>query len=121
MAQLDRNRAVGCRHPAKKATYSSEVLALTVDMAKNVALGILAGVLVLGFLAIKITKSVTQKAISLLLTAGVVLGVWTQRANLSSCADKVKAQTEAGGLPDTTCTFFGTDVKLALPDSLRLP
>lgn len=97
------------------------MLAMTVDSAKNIALLVLAGVLIVGILAVKITKSVTQKAITLLLTAGIVLGVWTQRANLSTCADKVKAQAAAGSVPDTSCTFFGTDVKLALPSSITTP
>ena len=90
-----------CPDSGREATYSSHVLAMTVDSAKNIALLVLAGVLIVGILAVKITKSVTQKAITLLLTAGIVLGVWTQRANLSTCADKVKAQAAAGSVPDT--------------------
>jgi protein-S-isoprenylcysteine O-methyltransferase Ste14 len=93
------------------------VLALTVDSAKNIALLVLAGVLVVGFLAFKITNSVTQKAMSLLLTMGVLLGVWTQRSNVSSCADKVRAQAASGSDPDTTCTFFGTEIDISV-DSL---
>lgn len=103
-----------CSDSGQSVTYSDFVLALTVESAKNVGLLVLAGVLVVGILAVKLMRSVTQKAISLLLTAGIVLGVWTQRANLSDCADQVKSQAAAGTVPSTTCTFFGTQVELSL-------
>lgn len=109
-----RHRPLACPDSVRGVTYSDRVLALTVDTAKNVALIVLAGVLLVGFLVVKLMRSVTQKAISLVLTLGVVLGVWTQRANLSECADKVTAQATAGAVPSTTCTFFGTEVDLSL-------
>lgn len=91
------------------------MLAVTVETAKNISLGVLVGLLLLGYLAVKITKSVTQKAFTLLITAGIALGVWTQRANVAECADKVRDQALAGGVPATSCRFFGSDVEISIP------
>lgn len=102
-------------------TYSNGVLALTADMVKNASLGGLVVLVLFGLLAVKIMQSVTQKLISLAITAALLFGVWTQRANVSDCADQVKtqaqAQTQAGQVPsvDATCHFFGKDVNVKLP------
>ncbi len=91
------------------------MLALTVEMAKNLSIGVLVGLLLIGYLAVKITKSVTQKAVTMLIVLGVGLGVWTQRANVSECAEKVTNQAAAGSLPSTSCRFFGSDVDISVP------
>lgn len=84
-------------------------------MAKNISIGVLVGLLLVGYLVVKITKSVTQKAITLLLVFGIGLGVWTQRTNVADCADKVQDQAAAGSAPSTDCRFFGSDVEISLP------
>lgn len=87
---------------------------MSVDMAKNVGLAVLAAVLLLGGLAVKLTKTVTHKAISLVVMLCLGLGVWTQRANVADCVDKVKAEAERDPLavPSASCTFFGKEVDL---------
>ncbi len=85
-------------------------------MAKNIGLGVLAAILLLGGLALKVTKTVTHKAISVVVMICLGLGVWTQRANVADCVDKVKAEAERDPLavPSATCTFFGKEVDLNL-------
>jgi hypothetical protein len=90
--------------------YGDGVLALTLGQAKTLAIVIVL-VLVVGAIAsFFVAKQITQKIV-----AGVIFGllavlVWTQRASLDECADKVKA----GGLRgDTTCSFFGREIEIA--------
>ena len=56
-------------------------------------------------------KSVAQKvAVALVLGLLAVL-VWTQRASLDDCANRVKAD-RAAAPADTTCTFLGQDITI---------
>ncbi len=82
------------------------MIALTVDTAKNIAILVLAAVLVAGVLAVKITKTVTQKAVAVVIVLCIGLGVWTQRTNVTDCAEQVRSGQESS----TTCTFFGQEV-----------
>jgi hypothetical protein len=91
------------------------VLALTVDAAKNAAIVILLGLLVLGVIVVRFTKTVASKAITLLVVAGVALGVWTQRASMADCASKVKDAAVGTGKPTTNCRFFGAEVDVSVP------
>ena len=45
-----------------------------------------------------------------LFLALLALLVWTQRSSLDECADKVR---EGGLRVDTTCSFFGRDIKIS--------
>lgn len=88
------------------------MLALTLDQAKGAALVVVV-LLVLGAVASALLmKTLTQKAALAIILILVALLVWTQRASLEECADKVKA---AGFSGDTTCTFLGNDIKISAP------
>lgn len=86
------------------------MLALTLDQASTIAAVVVGGLVVLAVIAAWVMKEVTQK-----ITLAVILGllavlVWTQRASLQECADKV----QAGGVNvDTTCSFFGRDIEIS--------
>ena len=55
------------------------LLALTLETAKNIAIVVILGLIVIAFLVAKYVGSVAVKAITILVLGGVVLGVWTQR------------------------------------------
>jgi hypothetical protein len=80
------------------------MLALTVDAAKNVAVAVTIGFVVLALVAASAIKNVTYKIVTSLLMAGLALGVWTQRSHLQDCAQAVRVNGA------TTCRFFGSDV-----------
>jgi hypothetical protein len=87
--------------------------ALTLETAKStgkaVAVGLIALMLLMGF----VVKNVTVKLISILIIGGLAFGVWTQRSALQDCAKKVRAEGVTTGV---SCSFLGTDVKVsALP------
>jgi len=88
------------------------VLALDVDAAKNLAIVLVIGFVLLVLVAGIVIKNITMKLLSMLLMIGLALGVWTQRQSLQDCADNVKAKAQVGDFTATTCHFFGKDVNV---------
>lgn len=88
------------------------MLALTLEQAKTIGIG-LAGLFVVGavlslWLVTKILKKLLLVVV-LMVLAGVV---WSQRASLEDCADRVEAEGRTA-----TCTFFGRDVTIDRNDA----
>lgn len=97
------------------------VLALTLDSAKNIAIG-LAAVFAIGSIgAAWIMKTIVQKVATALVLAILAFAVWSQRTSLQDCADKVQDAFERSGttvsLGDTDCSFFGTTITISDPRS----
>ena len=90
------------------------MLALTTDGAKNIGLVAIVVFLALGLVSMLIVKAVVGKVIGLVVFAGVAALLAGQRSSISHCADKVTktAQTSPGRLVDTSCRFFGVDVRV---------
>jgi threonine/homoserine/homoserine lactone efflux protein len=86
------------------------MFALTLATAKNIAIGIVAGLVVISLITAKVVANVTKKIIVVVVLVGLAVLVWTQRQSLQSCADKVRA-----GSGEATCSFFGTDVTINAP------
>lgn len=93
------------------------MLALTLGQAKNLALAI-AVLLVLGAIASAwVMKTIMQKVALVVILGLLAVLVWSQRASLDECADKVRqagATAASTRAIDTTCSFFGRDVQIAL-------
>lgn len=92
------------------------MLAINLQAAKNLAIFITIGFVVLSLVMGMVVKNVMAKLIMVLLMLGLALGVWTQRKALDTCADTVKADLAAGSDNGTTCTFFGTQIEIPLID-----
>ena len=86
---------------------------LSVDSAKNLAVGAVVVFLVMALASAWVVKHAVAKLISVVLMAGLALGAWTQRTNLENCVDRAQPALEVGA--DVTCTFFGTEVQLPIP------
>lgn len=86
------------------------MLALTVDSARHLAVAIVVVFVVLAVTSATAIANVTAKIVTMLIMAGFALGVWTQRANLTDCAELAKAKATTGDTSPTTCTFFGVEV-----------
>lgn len=87
--------------------------ALSLESAKTIA--IVVAVIFVGFAVISawVIKNVTMKIVSIVLLAGLGLGVWTQRTNLQECADSAKAKVQAGiSAGSIRCEFFGAEVSV---------
>lgn len=89
------------------------VLALTLGQAKAIAV-VLAAVLVIGaVVSAWVMKTVVQKLAAVLLLVLLALVVWSQRASLQDCADRVRDDVSLNRTSvDTTCTFLGRDVPI---------
>ncbi len=89
--------------------------ALTVDTAKNIAIGAAGVFVVLSLLSAWVIKNVVMKIISIALMVGLAAGAYTQRSNLQSCAAKAQSavqSTNPGSVSTVKCTFFGHEVSL---------
>lgn len=93
-------------------TYGSNMLALDLDAAKRIGVLLVAGFVILAITFSIVVKKTTTKLIWVLFMGGLALGAWTQRDELQDCADRVEAKVAVGDLSETTCSFFGTDVKI---------
>ena len=90
------------------------MLALTLDQAKTIAVVVAVALVVLALVSAWIMKTIAQKVALVVILGLLALVVWTQRASLDECADKVRAEARADvGRVDTTCSFFGRDVTIS--------
>ena len=72
------------------------MIALSVDSAKNIAIGAAGVFVVFSLLSAWVIKNVVTKIIMIVLMVGLALGVWTQRTSLQDCADKAQAAVKTG-------------------------
>jgi len=87
---------------------------LTLGEATTIAAVVVVVLVVLAVVAAWVMKEVMQKVVVVVILGLLALLVWTQRASLQECADKVRAAGTAINDPDvdTTCTFFGRDIEI---------
>ncbi len=99
------------------------MLAISLDTAKNLAIGGTAAFLVASVASAWIMKTIIQKLAVAVLLALLAFGVWSQRDALQHCANDVKTDfEEARANPDqnvadieTECKFFGTTITVKDP------
>lgn len=92
------------------------LFALSSDSVVPLSGAIAIALLVVGLVAAFVLKAVVMKVIGLVLTAALALLLWSQRTELKECADKVAAGVQTAGTEvDTTCRFFGKDIRVTLP------
>lgn len=87
---------------------------LTLGEATRIAAVAVGVLIVVALIAAWVVKEVAQKVVAVVILGLLALLVWTQRASLQECADKVQAAGTAINDPDvdTTCTFFGRDIEI---------
>ncbi len=92
------------------------MLALTLGQAKSIAL-LAAAALAIGAVASAwLMKTIMQKLALVMILGLLAVLMWTQRASLDECADKVQAAVSTDGFRgDTTCSFFGRDIEITSP------
>lgn len=89
------------------------LLAVDVDTITTVAV-VAVVVVVVAMVAVGLlVASITRKVIVIAVLAVLGVALWTQRASLQDCADRVKeAALQPGGTGPTSCTFFGFEVSV---------
>jgi len=89
-------------------------LAITIDTdtVKNASLVVIALCGLLCLVVLKVVSSIVTKAILLILLVALGAGAYTQRSDISACADRVATEL-AKGAPQpgstTSCSFLGRD------------
>lgn len=95
------------------------MLAITLDEAQNIAVGLVVVFAVGAIAAAWIMKTIMQKLAVAVVLAILAFAVWTQRTSLQDCADKVIDAYEFDGrnptIIDTDCSFFGTTITISDP------
>jgi len=95
------------------------VLAITLSEARTIAIGLVAVCVVGAVLGVWILTSILQKLLVVGVLALFGFAVWTQRASLQDCADKVIAVYDLDEVSptviDTDCSFFGTTITISDP------
>ena len=86
------------------------MLALTLQSAKNIAIAIVVGLILVSLIVARVMASVTKRIIVVVVLVALAVLVWTQRQSLETCADKVRV-----GSGEATCTFFGSNVTINAP------
>lgn len=91
--------------------------ALSVDSAKNLAIGVAVVFLALSIVSAIVVKKIVTKIILVVLLGGLALGAYTQRSSLKDCVEKGQQEIESGaaGVGSITCNFFGTDIEVPAP------
>lgn len=79
------------------------MLALTTQSVTAVAVAVTVINLLLVYVAFKFVKAATTKAVIALVLGGLILGVWSQRNEISKC----KKDILSGHISAKTCDFFG--------------
>ena len=86
-----------------------------IQTLKNLAMGLSGASIIIGLVLMKVVSSIIGKIISLIVFIAIALAGYSQRAQVIDCANSVKAQATATAAVDTTCTFFGQDIKVSVP------
>lgn len=93
----------------------------TLETARNVSLWTVAGAVLLALAAVWLVKQVVTKVLTVAVLLAIAGLVWSQRAELTDCADEVQATIGQALASDTTCTFFGRAVTIPGRDRLFTP
>ncbi|MDG1696081.1 MAG: hypothetical protein P8I25_06925 [Ilumatobacter sp.] len=93
--------------------------ALTLDAAKSLSATAVIIFLVGSFAAALIMKTIIQKVVVISVLLLLAFSVYSQRASLQDCADKVQGNFTRDGtsvtVTDTECSFFGAQVTITDP------
>ena len=93
----------------------SLIQALDLNQAKNGSIIAIVVCIALILLVLRFISSLVVRLVLSVVFAGLGVAVYSQRASLVDCAEKITASVEAatsqGGI---SCTFFGRDVTISL-------
>ena len=88
------------------------VMALSVQSAKTIGLLAVVLLVAVAIAAAWMLKTAAQRIAVTLIFCLLAVLVWSQRAALQDCADRVTDSVKAGRPTDTTCSFFGQEITI---------
>ncbi|MEI6198984.1 MAG: hypothetical protein WCP83_03505 [Actinomycetota bacterium] len=90
-----------------------------IQTLKNIALGLSGASIIVGLILMKVVSSIVGKVVSLVIFVAIALAGYSQRAQIIDCANSVKSQATATASVNTTCTFFGQDITVKVPQPTK--
>lgn len=94
---------------------SNLLSAVDANLMENAALGVSIGAVVVGLVLLKIISSIVGKIITSAAMVALALAAWSQRAEITECAQSVADQAKPGATIEAKCTFFGQDLDIKVP------
>jgi hypothetical protein len=94
---------------------STNIAATDPDTLKNAALGLSAGSLLIAIILMKVISGIIGKIVSTVIFVAIALVGYSQRAEITDCVNKVKAEPQLEVAPSISCTFFGQDITVNMP------
>lgn len=92
--------------------------ALNLSQAKNGSIVAIVVCVAIVLLVIRFISSLVVRLVLSVVFAALGVGIYSQRASLLDCAEKVTESVAADAATgDVTCTFFGRDVTISLDTS----
>lgn len=88
------------------------IFGITTDGAKSGALFAILALVAVAVISALVVKAVVTKVLTMLISALLAFGVYSQRSSITSCADKVKKEALSFGARKTECSFFGVKVNV---------
>lgn len=92
--------------------------ALDVEAAKNIAVAVIAGSVILAILTAMFVRAAVTKALVILVLGGLVVVMVGQRSNITRCADRIRAEYAAGDGKPAACTFLGREFSVDVPETV---
>jgi large-conductance mechanosensitive channel len=93
--------------------FQSITSSLTIDHAKNGSLIAIAVCVILLLVVLKFISSVVTKIILTIILTLIGGVVYSQRASVADCAEKISQQVQGNtGAVSVDCTFFGQDISI---------
>ncbi|MEY3575989.1 MAG: hypothetical protein EBT17_00635 [Actinobacteria bacterium] len=86
--------------------------------ARDVSLWAMVAGVVGVLLVLKFVSSLVTKLLLLAVFGAVIYFGFDQRDALSTCIGQITAKVQAGDSSDVTCSFFGRDVTVNIPENL---
>jgi hypothetical protein len=86
--------------------------------ARDVSLWVMIAGVVGVLVVLKFVSSIVSKLLLLAIFGAVIWLGFDQRDSLSTCVGEITAKVQAGDNTDVTCSFFGRDVTVDLPENL---
>jgi hypothetical protein len=94
---------------------STIIAATDADTLKNAAMGLSAVSLVVAVVLFKVISGIIGRVVSTVVFVAIALAGYSQRAEITDCVNKVKAETNLATASTISCTFFGQDVTVDVP------
>ena len=86
--------------------------------ARDVSLWAMVASVIGVLLVLKFVSSLVTKLLLLAVFGAVIWFGFNERDSLSTCIGEITAKVQAGDSSDVTCSFFGRDVTVKIPENL---